>query len=30
MAAKIVENILIISHNSAIYEPIWLKFKPYV
>jgi len=29
MAAKMVENILIISHNLAIYEPIWLKFKPY-
>jgi len=27
MAAKMVENNLIISHNSAIYEPIWLKSK---
>jgi len=24
MAAKMVENMLIISHNSAIYEPIGL------
>jgi len=29
MAAKMVVNNLNISHNSAIYKPIWLKFKQF-